>query len=495
MPTTRARKTPSKTASTRRRSSSSAARKTPSKSASSTRRRRSTSTAEKQDEPRIASADAPASAAALLDPTRSYTRIRGVVYDVTEFAKRHPGGAQLLSLCVGRDATILIESHHLRPEIVQKYLKSLPTVPGAAAAFGPEESFPKPLDSVLYRKIQRRVRDEIVEPLKGRGRAPHGRGGCALDAGAVVAFFVFALWTYWQTPTIATGCLLGLAGYWSGTGLQHTANHGGLAKSGFWNQFWGWLGNDVAIGKSSVEWRYHHMVSHHSYCNDADLDQDVYTALPLLRLDPSQELKWFHRYQAFYAPLMWPFLWLAAQFGDAQNILVDKASPGVEYKGLMKNEVALYVLGKVLHFGLLLGVPAYKHGLSNVIVPFLAYGFFGSFVLCWFFIVSHNLEALTPMNLSKATKNDWGAWQIETSASWGNGFWSFLSGGLNLQIEHHLFPGCAHNLYPKMVPIIKDECEKAGVAYTGYGGYTGLLPITRDMFSYLHKMGSHPIKR
>jgi fatty acid desaturase (delta-4 desaturase) len=139
--------------------------------------------------------------------------------------------------------------------------------------------------------------------------------------------------------------------------LQHTANHGGLAKSGFWNQFWGWLGNDVAIGKSSVEWRYHHMVSHHSYCNDADLDQDVYTALPLLRLDPSQELKWFHRYQAFYAPLMWPFLWLAAQFGDAQNILVDKASPGVEYKGLMKNEVALYVLGKVLHFGLLLGVP------------------------------------------------------------------------------------------------------------------------------------------
>ena len=110
---------------------------------------------------------------------------------------------------------------------------------------------------------------------------------------------------YWRAPSALTGCALGLAGYWSGTGLQHTANHGGLAKSGFWNQFWGWLGNDVAIGKSSVEWRYHHMVSHHSYCNDADLDQDVYTALPLLRLDPSQELKWFHRYQAFYACLLY----------------------------------------------------------------------------------------------------------------------------------------------------------------------------------------------
>jgi len=433
---------------------------------------------------------APAAPEATLDPTRAYTRYRGVVYDVTEFQHRHPGGAQLLSLCVGRDATILIESHHLRPEVVRKYMKTLPVVEGAAGAFGKEETFPKPLDSAVYRAIQRRVRDEVVEPMKvKRGREAHGRGGCVVDAGVVVLTYVAAMVAYWRAPSTLTGCALGLAGYWSGTGLQHTANHGGLAKSGFWNQFWGWLGNDVAIGKSSVEWRYHHMVSHHSYCNDADLDQDVYTALPLLRLDPSQELKWFHRYQAFYAPLMWPFLWLAAQVGDAQNILIDRASPGVEYKGLMKNEIALYLLGKVLHFGLLLGVPAYIHGLSNAIVPFLAYGAFGSFVLCWFFIVSHNLEALTPMNLSKSTKNDWGAWQIETSASWGNSFWSFFSGGLNLQIEHHLFPGCAHNLYPKMVPIIKDECKKAGLAYTGYGGYFGLLPITRDMFSYLHKMG------
>jgi len=425
-----------------------------------------------------------------IDVSRKLTRIRGVVYDVTDFERRHPGGAQLLALCVGRDATILIESHHLRPELVNKYLKTLPVVTGEAAlAFGPEETFPTPLDSALYRKIQARVREEVVEPLKARGRTPSGRGGCAFDAAVVIGCFVVAMAAFWREPNVFTGCALGLAGYWSGTGLQHTANHGGLTRSKFWNQFWGWLGNDVFIGKSSIEWRYHHMVSHHSYCNDAQLDQDVYTALPLLRLDPSQELKWFHRYQAFYAPLMWPFLWLAAQTGDFQNIVVDKASPGVTYIGLKKSEVALYWIGKALHFGLLLGVPAYLHGFSTAIGPFLMYGAFGSFVLCWFFIVSHNLDALTPANLSAKTKKDWGAWQIETSASWGNAFWSFFSGGLNLQIEHHLFPGCAHNLYPKMVPIIKDECAKAGVTYTGFEGYTGLLPITIAMFKYLHNMG------
>ena len=227
------------------------------------------------------------------------------------------------------------------------------------------------------------------------------------------------------------------------------------------------------------------MVSHHSYCNDADLDQDVYTALPLLRLDPSQELKWFHRYQAFYAPLMWPMLWLAAQFGDAQNILVDKASPGVEYKGLMKLEVALYVLGKFLHFSLLLGVPAYLHGFANAIVPFIAYGAFGSFVLCWFFIVSHNLEALTPINLSKSTKNDWGAWQVETSASWGNGFWSFFSGGLNLQIEHHLFPQISHIHLRKLAPIVKQTAEEFGIPYRASTTYWQALGLHTQMLRSL----------
>ena len=50
--------------------------------------------------------------------------------------------------------------------------------------------------------------------------------------------------------------------------MQHTANHGGLCLDAKWNQVWGWFGCDVLLGKSSLEWRYHHMVSHHSYCND-----------------------------------------------------------------------------------------------------------------------------------------------------------------------------------------------------------------------------------
>ena len=359
-----------------------------------------------------------------------------------------------------------------------------------------EEEFPTPLGSEIYRKIQQRVREEILEPLEiTSGRIASGRGGCLLDtvAGAIF-FFASHLW-YITSPSVYAGFVLGIAGYWSGTGLQHTANHGGLCLSSKWNQFWGWFGSDVIIGKSSLEWRYHHTVSHHSYRNDASKDQDVYTSFPLIRLDESQPWFWYHSFQPLYTPLIWPMLYFSAQVGDFINIFINKASPGVKYIGMNSTEVALYVVGKLFHVGIFLAIPMYLHGWRKVLVPYLLYGCSGSLILCWFFIVSHNLDGLRPQQLSGKTLRDWGRWQIETSASWGNAFWSFLSGGLNYQIEHHLFPGVAHNLYPLMQPIIMEECLKASIQYNGFNGYLGLAPITLKMFGFLKKMSINPIKR
>jgi hypothetical protein len=57
-----------------------------------------------------------------------------------------------------------------------------------------------------------------------------------------------------------------------------------------------------------------------------------------------------------------------------------------------------------------------------------------------------------------------------------------------------MFPGTAHNLYPAMAPIIKEECAKEGIPYNGFDGYFGLLPITARMFSFLGKMSVDPAK-
>ena len=149
------------------------------------------------------------------------------MYDITDFAKSHPGGAQLLALAVGRDATILFESHHVRPEVTAKMLKTLPKV-DTDINLCPDEDFPKPLDSAIYKKIQQRVRDEIMAPLeKTKGRVPSGRGGCQLDAAAVIAFFFASLAWYVHSPSILTGCVLGFAG----KGRVHSLTHSLTTRS------------------------------------------------------------------------------------------------------------------------------------------------------------------------------------------------------------------------------------------------------------------------
>jgi len=113
---------------------------------------------------------------------------------------------------------------------------------------------------------------------------------------------------------------------------------------------------------------------------------------------------------------------------------------------------------------------------------------FGGFALSSMFIVSHNVDA-TKLMEADAVKTDWARQQIETSTSWGGVIGSFMTGGLNLQIEHHLFPCMAHHLYAPTQVVVKDECAKRGIQYTGYDY---LLPNFIDHIKFLHQMGKQP---
>ena len=415
------------------------------------------------------------------------------MYDITDFAKSHPGGAQLLALAVGRDATILFESHHVRPEIVAKTLKTLPKV-DTDVNLCPDESFPKPLDSPIYRRIQQRVRDEIMAPLeKSRGRVPSGRGGCQLDAAAVLAFFAASLAWYVSDPTIASGCALGLAGYWSGTGLQHTANHGGLCLSSWWNQAWGWFGSDVVIGKSSLEWRYHHMVSHHSYCNDHERDQDVYTSFPLIRLDESQPWSWFHRFQQVYTPFGGSAVRRVADGRLRQRRHQQSLAGCGVHRDHHERGGAVRARQNHAH-RLTFGLPAYLHGVQKTSsrLSRTAVRRFLRPVLVLHRVAQPGRAAAEPA--VDEDQGDWGRWQIETSATWGNAFWSFLSGGLNYQIEHHMFP--RHGAQP----LPGDGAHHQGGVCQGGHPVQRLRRVLRApahharMFSFLGKMAVNPAK-
>lgn len=174
---------------------------------------------------------------------------------------------------------------------------------------------------------------------------------------------------------------------------------------------------------------------------------------------------------------------------------------GVKFIGASCFEIAMFWVLKAAHFGIYLALPLWLHQNPMVIAYFFLFTAVGGFTLGVTFLVSHNLESVKPEMEASGDKQtgiavgaadvnnvcgDWCKWQIETSASWGGAIGSFFTGGLNLQIEHHLFPGVAHNCYPEIAIIIKDECKKRGVRYAGFDTLPG---ITMELGRFLYQMG------
>ncbi|PNH07823.1 putative Delta(5) fatty acid desaturase C [Tetrabaena socialis] len=300
-----------------------------------------------------------------------WTIYRGVAYDLTSYLGQHPGGRWLLNLAVGRDATALFESYHLRPEVAAARLKRLPVLEGFPVDAVPRS--PRPNDSELYNTIRERVRKEVFKGTEVKGAHRSGSEGAAL---AVLGYAAaaYALYTYDANPL--TGALLGLSGAWIGLTIQHCGNHGAMSTIPLVNNLLG-LTNDLA-GGSSLMWRYHHQVSHHIHCNDDALDEDVFSAFPILRFDDRLPGFWYHRWQHIYMWALFPFLQLVFQ----------------------------------------------------------------SIVLAATFAVSHNVPETKPLDAGPtqaaldqvSNERDWGVQQVLTSANWGGVVGNFFTGGLNLQV-------------------------------------------------------------
>lgn len=419
-----------------------------------------------------------------------YVVIRDQAYDVSNF--QHPGGFHMIDLAIGRDATVMFESAHIRLEHAEKTLASLPKfsreeIEKKGYDFGRKESVPTPSQSPLYTTIRKRVIEEVLKP---RGMATGNvtaRGVPAWHYLTVIfTWLVCAAW-FLYSPSIFNGLCLGFALSWIGTGVQHTANHGGLVKNTKLGYMIGLL-DDLATGGSSIVWRYHHQVGHHAYCNDVTLDPDAYSSFPVVRLDSSQQWQPYHRFQFIYGPIAFCFLWISIQLQDLQCLL-NAQFFDISFKGTKSVEIVFAVLLKVIHFCWIVVLPYQVHGLEVMLYPWMACFGFGGFALASMFIVSHNVDETKYLADPANTKKDWARQQIETSTSWGGEFGSFMSGGLNLQIEHHLFPCMAHNLYAAASVIVKDECKKQGIHYQSYNTF---FPNFVDHIKFLYEIGQSP---
>jgi linoleoyl-CoA desaturase len=258
-----------------------------------------------------------------------------------------------------------------------------------------------------------------------------------------------------------------------GLAIQHDANHGAFSDNPTLNWFFGLT--DEFIGGSALIWRHKHTVSHHVHCNDTEHDDDTSAALPFVRFHGNSPHEWYMKYQPYYVWLLYAQLGMTQQIFDTMAFV--KGTVGsVRLLDISQADRIQFWVCRALYVIVYLLVPRVVLGSwSGVAQFYVPLQLAGSLYLASLFAVSHNNELCED---DVHDTNDWAASQCRTSANWAtkSTLWNYASGGLNAQIEHHLFPGVAHRHYPALSrEVVKPTCEKFGVPYNDFPTFREIL--------------------
>jgi linoleoyl-CoA desaturase len=258
-----------------------------------------------------------------------------------------------------------------------------------------------------------------------------------------------------------------------GTSVMHDANHGTYSPNKKVNSFIGHILE--IIGGYAVTWKIQHNVLHHTYTNVAGLDEDISSTV-LLRFSPRQPRYWFHRYQYIYAwffYMMMTLFWMTAK-DYLQVVRYKQHDLLVKHKVSLQQAVFRITLYKLFYYGYILVLPILFSGMPwyYILLGFLLMHCTAGFCLSCIFQPSHIVEtsefALPVIkDDTRQMENSWAIHEVANTTDFApsNRLLTWFVGGLNFQIEHHLFTGICHVHYPKLAPIVKAATAAYNIPY------------------------------
>jgi linoleoyl-CoA desaturase len=273
-----------------------------------------------------------------------------------------------------------------------------------------------------------------------------------------------------------------------GFNVMHDGGHGSFSTSKFWNKIAAFSVN--ALGASGIMWNNKHNIIHHTYTNIDGVDDDI-EIKPMLRMCSTQKKYWIHRYQHIYVWFLYTLLLIIWVFGTDYTKYFKKKVGSVPIKKMSTFEHFAFWIAKAGYYFGMIVLPVMMVGFLPWLVGFAIISMFAGLVLSIVFQLAHTVEETSfpvPDGDTNKIENEWAIHQIETTANFAtkNKLISWLVGGLNFQIEHHLFPKISHIHYPAISKIIKQTCQDFGIKYIEY------RKMRHALFShanYLRKMG------
>lgn len=263
-----------------------------------------------------------------------------------------------------------------------------------------------------------------------------------------------------------------------GLNITHDAMHGAYSHKPKINHAVGLFFN--LIGANDYMWKISHNVLHHTFTNVAEHDADI-DQLPLLRMNTKQDLWWIHRFQHIYVFFFYSLTTIAWVFlRDFAEFFHPKVNGAKRTKTPVK-EFGRMLFYKCIYYSIFVAIPFIVIDLpwQQILFGFIIMHLVEGITLALVFQLAHIVEGTAfPLPDHQGTmESSWAAHQMQTTADFAceNGFANYLFGGLNFQIEHHLFPSICHVHYRQLAPIVRDTAKEFGLPYHEHKTYFGAL--------------------
>jgi linoleoyl-CoA desaturase len=305
-------------------------------------------------------------------------------------------------------------------------------------------------------------------------------------------FFLLAMdMPFWVYLLLNVVIGVGMAGI--GMNVMHDGNHGAYSSKSWVNKFMG--GTIYILAGNVYNWQVQHNVLHHTYTNIHGHDEDL-DAGRIIRF--TKDAKWysFHKFQHYYSIFLYGLLtfnWsLTTDFKQMKGYLKRKLSYGE-----VKSPKILWttlVITKVIYFSIWIVLPMNLEVLWwKVLIGFFVMHYIAGLILSIVFQLAHVIEdASNPKpNEEGEMENTWAIHQLFTTVNFAPKNWlvNWYTGGLNHQIEHHLYPNISHIHYGKIAKIVKETAKECNLPYHEY---RTMRSAVIAHFKHLREMGRQP---
>lgn len=305
---------------------------------------------------------------------------------------------------------------------------------------------------------------------------------------AIYIFFLFG--TYTTLAGIALSIVLGLTLVSIAFNVMHDACHGSFSSKKWVNELMSYTMN--ALGSNAAIWKIKHNIVHHTYTNVDGIDDDIAKS-PVLRHCSTQQWKPAHRYQFIYmfllyslSTILWVFLTDMVKYFSRKVVVTEMK--------FSRKEHIIFWTSKVLYVFFYMILPLVFVGWQAWLVGFLLVNMTMGLTLSIVFQLAHVVEK-TSFELAeeqaRVIDSEWAIHEIKTTANFAmkSKVISWFAGGLNFQVEHHLFPRISHIHYPALSQIVKTECAKFNLPYHYYETMSGAIASHVRVMKQLGKRG------